>query len=98
MFQKLAKMPCAVSGRRYASESASRIAPQCVSNMRLNILGSVREPGVLASGPTVIPRSAAESAENGQVATSVSWSVRLQYLSSAFRARARLSSSPDTYA
>ena len=36
------KMPCAVSGRRYAVDDASSIAPTCVSNIRLNWRGSVR--------------------------------------------------------
>ena len=41
-FLKLMKMPCAVSGRRYAGELPSSIAPTCVSNMRLNWRASVR--------------------------------------------------------
>ena len=41
-FLKLTKMPCAVSGRRYASWPVSSTGPIRVENMRLNCRGSVR--------------------------------------------------------
>ncbi len=41
-FLKLTKMPCAVSGRRYASWPVSSTGPIRVENMRLNWRGSVR--------------------------------------------------------
>ena len=52
-FLKLTKMPCAVSGRRYASCPVSSTGPIRVLNMRLNCRGSVRShwsvsPGMLA--------------------------------------------------
>ena len=46
----LVKMPCAVSGRRYATLEASDIAPTFVWNMRLNSLGAVSEPGSPVAG------------------------------------------------
>lgn len=50
-------MPWAVSGRRYALLSSDRTAPTYVSNMRLNMRGSVSVPGLSASGPTIRPYS-----------------------------------------
>ncbi len=41
-FLKLTKIPCAVSGRRYASEPVSSSGPTRVLNMRLKCRGSVR--------------------------------------------------------
>ena len=47
---KLTKMPCAVSGRRYAAELASSSAPTCVWNMRLNWRASVRSQSGVSPG------------------------------------------------
>jgi hypothetical protein len=41
-FLKLRKIPCAVSGRRYATEVASVMAPTYVWNIRLKSRGGVR--------------------------------------------------------
>ena len=49
-FLKLTKIPCAVSGRRYAMLAASRIAPTCVSNIRLKSRGSVRSHSLYSPG------------------------------------------------
>ncbi len=49
-FLKLMKMPCAVSGRRYAVELASSSAPTCVWNMRLNWRASVRSQSGVSPG------------------------------------------------
>ena len=49
-FLKFVKMPCAVSGRRYATEDASDIAPTLVWNMRLKSRGGVSEPGSPVAG------------------------------------------------
>ena len=49
-FLKLMKMPCAVSGRRYASEPSPSSAPTCVWNMRLNCRASVRSHSVCSPG------------------------------------------------
>jgi hypothetical protein len=46
----LVKMPCAVSGLRYATEDESVCAPTEVWNMRLKSRGAVRAPGVPVSG------------------------------------------------
>src|SRR6476646_4346701 len=43
-FTKLTKMPCAVSGRRYATDPASSTGPTFVLNMRLKCRGSVNVP------------------------------------------------------
>ena len=43
-------MPCAVSGRRYATLASSRTAPTCVSNIRLNWRGSVRSQSGVSPG------------------------------------------------
>src|SRR3954451_2523609 len=42
-FLKLTKMPCAVSGRRYATDAASSTGPTNVLNIRLNWRASVNE-------------------------------------------------------
>ena len=49
-FLKLTKMPCAVSGRRYASDEVSSTAPRCVESMRLNWRGSVRSHSGVSPG------------------------------------------------
>src|SRR3974390_2702761 len=41
-FAKLTKMPCAVSGRRYATEPSSSTGPTVVLNMRWKARGDVR--------------------------------------------------------
>src|SRR4051794_6650559 len=56
-FLKLAKMPWAVSGRRYALLESSTTAPTFVSNIRLNWRGSVKVPAWDADGPTTHSRS-----------------------------------------
>ena len=43
-------MPCAVSGRRYATDDASLIAPTFVWNIMLNARGGVRLPGSPVAG------------------------------------------------
>src|SRR5262249_34417880 len=60
-FLKLMKMPCAVSGRRYASEAESSSGPTCVSNMRLNWRGSVRSHSENSPGCTLGLRPHCES-------------------------------------
>ena len=40
---KFTKMPCAVSGRRYATEASSSTGPTKVLNIRLNWRASVNE-------------------------------------------------------
>ena len=47
---KLTKMPCAVSGRRYATEPASWVGPRWVWSMPENCLGSVNAPFVPQCG------------------------------------------------
>lgn len=47
---KLVKMPCAVSGRRYARPPASSVTPRWVFSMPENSRGSVKEPLVPQSG------------------------------------------------
>src|SRR5262249_53836323 len=42
-FWKLTKMPCAVSGRRYATDASSSTGPTYVLNIRLNWRASVKE-------------------------------------------------------
>src|SRR5689334_21931346 len=42
-FRKLTKIPCAVSGRRYATEASSSTGPTKVLNIRLNWRTSVKE-------------------------------------------------------
>src|SRR6476659_3431860 len=42
-FLKLTKMPCAVSGRRYATDASSSTGPTNVLNMRLKLRASVNE-------------------------------------------------------
>ena len=49
-FLKLMRMPCAVSGRRYATELSSSSAPTCVLNMRLNWRASVRSQSDVSPG------------------------------------------------
>ena len=49
-FLKLMKMPCAVSGRRYAFEPPSTSAPTEVSNIRLNCRASVRSQSGVSPG------------------------------------------------
>ncbi len=41
-FLKLTKMPCAVSGRRYAIDVSLSTGPTCVLNMRLKLRASVK--------------------------------------------------------
>ena len=41
-FLKLTKMPCAVSGRRYATDASSSTGPTCVLNIRLKLRASVK--------------------------------------------------------
>src|ERR1700730_14559688 len=41
-FLKLTKMPCAVSGRRYATEASSSTGPTWVLNIRLKLRASVK--------------------------------------------------------
>ena len=41
-FLKLTKMPCAVSGRRYATDPSSSTGPTCVLNIRLKLRASVK--------------------------------------------------------
>src|SRR4051812_49579592 len=43
-FVKFTNMPCAVSGRRYATEPESSTGPAWVLNMRLNWRASVSSP------------------------------------------------------
>ncbi len=49
-FLKFTKMPCAVSGRRYARDASSRTGPTYVSNIKLNSRGSVRSQAVNSPG------------------------------------------------
>src|SRR5450432_4042715 len=42
-FLKLTKMPCAVSGRRYATDASSSTGPTWVWNIRLKLRASVKE-------------------------------------------------------
>src|SRR5262245_61036325 len=49
-FLKLAKIPCAVSGRKYATDEASCSAPMKVWNIRLNCRGSVSSPSQPSAG------------------------------------------------
>jgi hypothetical protein len=60
---KFRKMPCAVSGRRYALFSSPAVAPTKVWNIRLNCFGSVSVPGVFASGTEDIRIIAADRSE-----------------------------------
>ena len=57
-FLKLMKMPCAVSGRRYAREPSPSSAPTCVWNIRLNWRASVRSHSVCSPGPLARPAAA----------------------------------------
>src|SRR6476646_8413332 len=41
-FLKLTKMPCAVSGRRYAIDASSSTGPTCVLNIQLNWRAGVK--------------------------------------------------------
>jgi hypothetical protein len=49
-FLKLMKIPCAVSGRRYASVPVSSTAPTRVRNIRLKLRGSVRSQSGVSPG------------------------------------------------
>src|SRR3954468_19097333 len=49
-FWKLAKMPCAVSGRSQVFEPESATGPSVVSNIRLNLRAGVSSPLHLPSG------------------------------------------------
>ena len=49
-FLKLVKMPCAVSGRRYATDDVSESGPTFVWNIRLKSRGGVSEPGLPVAG------------------------------------------------
>ncbi len=49
-FLKLTKIPCAVSGRRYAREASSRTGPMNVSNIRLKSRASVRSQSAVSPG------------------------------------------------
>ena len=49
-FLKLMKIPCAVSGRRYARLASSRTGPMNVSNIRLKSRGSVRSQSGVSPG------------------------------------------------
>src|SRR4051795_8639676 len=42
-FLKLTKIPCAVSGRRYAIDESLSTGPTCVWNIRLKLRASVKE-------------------------------------------------------
>ena len=89
---KLAKMPCAVSGRKYAALAGSSIAPTLVLNIKLNWRGSVRVPGSLASGPTQRARSSALSVVKARTKwRAASSTSRRSYFSRIFSALARCS-------
>ena len=49
-FLKLTKIPCAVSGRRYARDASSRTGPMNVSNIRLKSRASVRSQSAVSPG------------------------------------------------
>ncbi len=55
--RKLAKMPWAVSGRRYMVIESSALAPICVSNISLNGIGWVNWPTAPQFGQTLLLRS-----------------------------------------
>ncbi len=71
-FLKLMKMPCAVSGRRYASMPVSSSAPIRVLNMRLNCRGSVRSQSGVSPGRLLGLRPQRTSSCSG----SARWSAR----------------------
>src|SRR5437868_10524211 len=52
-FWKLAKMPCAVSGRSQVLDPESATGPKVVSNIRLNLRAGVSSPLHFGSGHTV---------------------------------------------
>ena len=76
-FEKLTKMPCAVSGRRYATEASSSTGPTKVLNIRLNWRGSVNESFAPQLGQA--PESGSWSARNRslQLRQSTSGSVKV---------------------
>src|SRR5687768_243729 len=64
-FLKLTNMPCAVSGRRYATDALSSTGPTFVLNMRLKLRASVSVP--------LLPQL-------GQVSSDFRWSARKRSL------------------
>ena len=69
-FLKFVKMPCAVSGRRYATDDVSESGPTFVWNIRLKSRGGVSEPGLPVAGDGI--RLCSSSAASVKSLSSVS--------------------------
>src|SRR5438874_7027827 len=75
-FVKLVKMPCAVSGRRYATVPSDSIGPAWVLNMRLNWRASVNVSFLPQFGHVVGSSSSSSRNRSLQLRQSTSGSVK----------------------
>ena len=73
---KLTKMPCAVSGRRYAIPSSSSTGPRKVFSRPEKLRGSVHEPGWPVSGSLMSARPLAGGWPCFASYASMRWSAR----------------------
>lgn len=82
-FLKLVKIPCAVSGRRYATDEPSVIAPTDVWNMRLKSRGAVSVPGSPVAGDGTSAYSEGSASVKSRSGESCAGPSRLSFLSRA---------------
>src|SRR3954468_7714306 len=75
--EKLTNMPCAVSGRRYATAPAPSTGPAWVLNMRLKARGSVNDPRAPQLGHTSGSSSLSSRQRVWQLVQSTRGSVKL---------------------